>query len=312
MDNLRIAVEAVFPIFMIILLGMGAGRMGFLTDQELSHVNTAVFRVMFPIMIFYNIYSSDFSGIVIPWFMIYCFVTLLVVYAIGVGLAFISEKDNRSRGAVVQSVYRGNILLMGLPLMENLMGKESLGLTTLMIAVFVPTYNVLAVMTFEFFRGGKVKPSDIAGKIIRNPLILGALAGILAVLLKIPIPMVIQKPVSQITSSCTPIALLILGASFRFNSVFENRKGIVAAVAGKLLIGPGLVTTVGYMLGIRGIPLAILIVMYGTPCAVSGYTMAKEMDSNADLVSGCLIFTSLLSCVTVSGWIFFFKQLGAF
>ena len=64
-------------------------------------------------------------------------------------------------------------------------------------------------------------------------------------------------------------------------------------------------------MGFRGIPLALLIVIFGAPCAVSSYTMAQQMDSNAELAAGCLIFSSLFSSVTICGWIFLFRQLGA-
>ena len=70
--NFIIAVEAVFPIFLLILLGMGARRLKLLTDLELKHVNNAVFQVMFPFMMFYNIYSADFSGVLIPSYFVFC------------------------------------------------------------------------------------------------------------------------------------------------------------------------------------------------------------------------------------------------
>ena len=116
----------------------------------------------------------------------------------------------------------------------------------------------------------------------------------------------------QIASAATPAALLIMGASFYFQSVHENMRNIVLGVAGKLIVSPGLALAAGYALGFRGIPLALLIVIFGAPCAVSSYTMAQQMDSNAELAAGCLLFSSLFSCVTICGWIFLCRQAGAF
>lgn len=312
LDNFIIAVEAVLPVFLLILLGMGARRLAPLTDLELKHVNNAIFQVMFPFMMFHNIYSADFSGVLIPSYFIFCIIVLLFVYFLGMVFALITEKDNRSRGALIQAIYRGNFVLLGLPVMQNLMGEEALGLTTIMLAVIVPIYNVLAVITLEVFRGGKASLSHILGKIIRNPLILGAAVGILAVVLGVTIPDVVAKPVSQVASAATPSALLVLGASFHFDSVRENLRSILCGVAGKLIVSPAIAVSAGYALGFRGIPLALLIVMFGAPCAVSSYTMAQQMDSNAELAAGCLIFSSLFSCITICGWIFLLKQLGAF
>lgn len=311
-DNFRIAVEAVMPIFLVIVLGMSARRLQLLTDQELKHVNNAIFRVMFPFMMFYNIYTADFSGVLIPSYFLFCIVMLLVVYFLGAGFTLLVEKENYSRGALIQAMYRGNFVLMGLPIMQNLMGEEAMGLTTLMLAVIVPCYNVLAVITLEIFRGGKPDFADVVKKIITNPLILGAVAGIFAVAAGIRLPLILEKPVGQVASATTPVALLIMGASFHFSSIRENWRNLIFGVTGKLIVSPGLALAVGYMTGLRGIPLALLIVMFGAPCAVSGYTMAQQMDSNGELAAGCLIFSSLFSCVTICGWIFLFKQLGAF
>lgn len=311
LTNFLIAVEAVFPIFLVILLGMGARRLKLLTDLELKHVNNAVFQVMFPFMMFYNIYSADMSGVLIPSYFLFCVGMLFVVYALSIIYAVLTVKDAQSRGALIQAIYRGNLVLMGLPVMQNLMGEEALGLTTVMLAVIVPLYNILAVITLEVFRGGKPHPAHILKKILTNPLILGAAAGILAVALRLEIPNVLLKPVSQVAAAATPAALLIMGASFYFRSVHDNLWNIVCGVAGKLIVGPGIVLAAGYMAGFRGIPLALLIVIFGAPCAVSSYTMAQQMESNAELAAGCLIFSSLFSCVTICWWIFLFRQLGA-
>ena len=51
-----------------------------MTDTELNHANKAVFEIMFPIMMFYNIYSADFSGVIIPRYIAFCVVMLFIVY----------------------------------------------------------------------------------------------------------------------------------------------------------------------------------------------------------------------------------------
>ena len=236
---------------------------------------------------------------------------LFLVYALGTVYALLTVRDDPSRGALIQACYRGNLVLMGLPVMENLMGEEALGLTTIMLAVIVPLYNILAVVTLEVFRGGRMQPGHILKKILTNPLILGAAAGICAVAFRLELPEVLLQPVGQVASAATPAALLVMGASFYFQSVHKNLRNIVSGVLGKLIIGPGMALAAGYALGYRGIPLALLIVIFGAPCAVSSYTMAQQMDSNAELAAGCLIFSSLFSCVTICGWIFLLKQTGA-
>lgn len=310
--NFIIAVEAVLPIFLLILLGMGARKMNFMNDAELSHANKAIFQIMFPFTMFYNIYSADFTGVILPGYFAFCMLMLAFIYVLSVAVTLAVEKDNYSRGAMVQAIYRGNFVLMGLPLMQNLMGDEALGLTTFMLAITVPLYNIIAVVTMEIFRGGDLHMMSLLKKILENPLVLGALVGFVFVLTGIKLPAAVEKPVAQLSSSVTPVALLIMGASFRLSSVGENLKDLIIGIIGKLLVGPAIALTAGYLLGYRGIPLALLIIMFGAPCSVSGYPMAQQMGSNGELAAGCLIFSSMFSCITICGWIFIMKQLGGF
>ena len=72
LSNFIIAVKAVIPTFLLILLGMGGRQFHIMTDTELNHANKAVFEIMFPIMMFYNIYSTDFAGVIIPRYIAFC------------------------------------------------------------------------------------------------------------------------------------------------------------------------------------------------------------------------------------------------
>ena len=74
------------------------------------------------------------------------------------------EKENRSRGAMIQAIYRSNFVIMGIPIVSNIFGSGNLTTTAVAITIVVPLYNVLAVIVLEIFRGGT--PS--AGHILKE------------------------------------------------------------------------------------------------------------------------------------------------
>jgi predicted permease len=81
---------------------------------------------------------------------------------------------------------------------------------------------------------------------------------------------------------------------------------------GRLVIVPAFALTVGILLGFRDVALVTLIAIFAAPCAVSSYTMAQQMDSDAELAGNTVIFSSLLSCFTMFMWIFMLKNFGLF
>ena len=312
MDNLVVAVEAVIPMFCLMFIGVLVHKYQLLSDLELVHLNRMVFRVFFSVMMFYNLYTTNLGTTFRPRLMLFAVGALAVVYVVSFAFVWLTEKQDRRRGAMIQAIYRSNFVLMGIPLVANIFGDENIAVTTMMIAIIVPIYNVLGVFTLETFRGGKFNLGHILLGVLKNPMILGALTGAAFLLLGIPIPKPVLKPLAQITAATTPLALIVLGASFRLGSTKEHLRQLVTCVAARLFIIPAVVLSIAVWLGFRGIEFVTLISIFCTPCAVAGYAMAQQMGSDADLAGNCVVFTSGLSCVTIFCWILLFKGMGIF
>lgn len=146
--------------------------------------------------------------------------------------------------------------------------------------------------------------------ILTNPLILGTIAGILAS--PISLPTVLDNTVSQLASAAIPIALILLGASFQSDRSPSMKRNLVICVLSRLVIVPGIFLTIAALLGFRGIGFITLLGVFATPCAISSYTMAVEMESDGDLAGAVVIYSSMFSCLTLFLWTFLFKQLAIF
>ena len=76
-------------------------------------------------------------------------------------------------------------------------GREGVALTSMMIAIVVPIYNVVAVIVLEYFRGGVPKPGQLGKNVLSNPMIMGAIVGFLFFCLHIHLPDCVEKPVKE-------------------------------------------------------------------------------------------------------------------
>ena len=203
-------------------------------------------------------------------------------------------------------------MLMGLPIVGNIFGSGRLGMTSMLVTVIVLMYNILAVITLEVFRGESIKITKILKGIVTNPLIIGSVAGILFAAFGIKLPEIAESVISDMASAATPLALIVLGASFEFASIKRYKKNLIAVIFARLIIVPAISLSVAIMIGFRGIDLVSLIGIFASPCAVSSYTMARQMDSDYELSAGTVVFTTMLSCFTLFGWIYFLKELNFF
>ncbi len=307
-----VAFEAVVPMFCLMFIGVLIKETRLLSEEELVHLNRMIFRVFFSIMMFYNLYTTNLGVMWRPKLVAFTLAALGVIYLAAFFGVCSLEKSPKRRGAAIQAIYRSNFVLMGLPLIANIFGDSNIGVTTMMVAIVVPIYNILGVFTLETFRGGQFRPGPILLGVAKNPMIIGAFLGASFLWLGIPVPKPILRPLAQITAATTPIALIILGASFRLGSTHEHRRPLLVIIASRLVLVPAAVLGMAALLGFRGVDFATLISIFATPCAVASFAMAQQLDSDADLAGNAVVFTSALSCFTIFGWILLFKELGMF
>lgn len=312
MENFYIALNAVLPMFIMLFIGFAIRKLNILKESFLPQLNKLVFTVFFPFLMFNNIYGSDFGSVFNPKLLVFAVVAVAVVYMLSVGFTLLVEKSNYSRGAMIQAIYRSNFVLMGMPIVENIFGEGKLGMTAVLVTVIVPMYNILAVITLEIFRGNKINFLKILKGIATNPLIIGSVAGILAVALNVKLPQTINSVVSDIAGAATPIALMVLGASVTFKSINNCRRNLVFCIIARLVAVPALCLTAASLLGFRGVDFVSLIGLFCSPCAVSSFTMSQQMGSDYELSGATVVFTSITACFTMFLWIFLFKQLNFF
>lgn len=311
-SNFFISLNAVLPMFIMLFIGFIVRKTKLISDEILPQLNKIVFNVFFPFLMFNNIYGSVVGGSFNVSLLIFAVVAVFCVYFSSLAFSLLIEKNNKSRGAMIQAIYRSNFVLMGMPIVANIFGKDSLGMTAILVTFIVPIYNILAVITLEIFRGSKINFIKILKGIAKNPLIIGSVFGILVTLLKINLPNILEKTIEDISSAATPLALLVLGASFKFSSIKRYKRNLIICILARLVVVPFLCLSVAVLLHFRGIDLVSLIGLFAAPCAISSYTMSRQMESDYELSAGTVVFTSILSCFSLFMWIFVFKELGLF
>ncbi len=312
MTALSVCLNAVVPIFLIMALGCLARNLGAIKREDVPKLNKMLFRYFMPIMLFYNIYSSDLSSAVQPKLLIFAAVCVIIEVLITFAYVMLTEKNPDKRGVKIQGIYRSNFVIIGLPLATALVPNADAGPVVLLITVVVPMYNAIAVVILEMFNGSKPSPLRIIGDVCKNPLILGTVVGIAFLLLKIELPDALLSTVKQIASATNPMMLFMLGAFFRWGSMHKYVKDLIEVCLGRLVIMPGIFLTAAYFLGIRGIAFAGMIAIFGSATAIASFTMVQQMGGDDELAGDIVVSTSALCCFTMFAWSLIFKSFDAF
>lgn len=307
-QNFIVSVQAVLPLFFIIMLGYVIRWKRWLSPAEITKLNNVVFTLLFPFLIFRNIYNTDLNASFYPHLLLFSaggiFLTFLIAWFVVPKI----ESNPASCGAMIQASYRSNFVLLGLPLVANIFPGADLGMTAIAIGILVPLYNVLAIITLETYRSGRLSVKRMVHNIITNPLILGCLAGLLA--MPLSLPPFLEHTISDLAATATPMALILLGASFHFNSSHHLQRNLLICTVTRLIAVPGIFLSLAAFLGFRGLAFATLLGIFATPCSVSSFVMAQQMESDGELAGAAVVYSSFFSCFTMCIFIFLFKQLG--
>nr|WP_178633543.1 AEC family transporter [uncultured Mediterraneibacter sp.] len=312
MDNLIFSLNATVPIFLLMLLGMLFKKVGWIDDVFASKMNKFVFQIPLPVLLFGDLAKVDFSEVWNPKFVIFCFVITFFCIAIAIGISCL-WKDKSDQGEFIQASYRSSAALLGIAFIQNIYGGA--GMAPLMIIGSVPLYNVMAVVVLSFFhpeRKGidkEVWIRTLKG-IVTNPIIIGILAGMLWSALKLPMPIILNKTVTNIGAVSTPMGLMAMGATFDMKKALGKIKPAVVATFMKLLGFTLLFLPVAVWFGFRREELIAILVMLGSATTVSSFVMAKSMGHEGVLSSSVVMLTTLFSAFTLTMWLYILKSFG--
>ena len=311
MDSLIFSLNSTIPIFLIMIFGYVLMRVGFFNEEFTRIADKYVFKVGLPVLLFQQISNADIHSDFDITFVLFCMITTTVMFGAIWGLSRIFLRDKKMVGAFTQGAARGSAAILGIAFIENIYGGSGMG--PLMIVSSIPLYNIYSVIILSFSssdtanKKGAIKKALI--NIAKNPIIWGIFLGLPFSFWGIELPQIATKTVSLIAQTSTPIALLVVGATFKGRQAIKKIVPTVVATFIKLIGLPLAFLPVAYWLGFRNEAMVAIIVMLGSPATVTGYIMAKNMGNDEVLSSSIIVLSTLLSVVTLTLWIFVLRGL---
>ena len=289
MSSFVFALNATLPVFLVILLGWFLTRVHLLNDAFLKAADQYVFKCALPVSLFLSIAKMDLYSDFDPKFCLFCFVVTTIVFFGVWGCARLFLKNRALIGAFTQAAARSSAAILGIAFAVNIYGDS--GMVPMMIVSAVPFFNIYSVLILTFSpqvddAGCLLPPAAEGGalvkkaclNVLKNPIILGILAGI-------------------------PFALLVIGGSFSGAEALKKWKPAAVASFIKLFLLPGLFLPAAVALGFRTSELVAILIMLGSPTTVSCYVMAKNMNGDGVLTSNVVVLTTLFSSVSITLWL---------
>ena len=299
------------PIVIMALIGYFIKEKGFVSPATFSQMNKLGFKLFLPCLLFHNIYNSESNigdNIKLMVYGLSCVVILFILLTLFVPF-FV--KDPRRQSVVIQGIFRGNYIILGVPIATVICGENNIAAIALCSGLVVPLFNFLAVVTLSTHSGQKASYGQVILNILKNPLILACLLAFVMRFISVPIPTFVLSTVRDLARVATPLSLVTLGGGLSVETTIRNRKALVGVCFMRLLVAPALFVPPAYFwLGFEGPMLVAILMIFAAPTAVSSYVMAQQMGGDDELAAEIVMVTSVASCISMFFWIFTLSYIG--
>lgn len=345
MDSFIYSINATVPVFLVMVLGGVIRKLGIIDEHFANVANRYVFKIALPVLLFRDLSRSDFKSQFEPEFVLYCSIVTILMFSLVWIFTELFMKDDTQKGAFIQGSCRSSAAILGMAFVQNMYSDT--GMAPLMIVAAVPLFNIFAVVVLTFKAHPKeVLTEEVALSqrvettsnneevitenititkkvnhkkdnikkacinIAKNPIIIGIVLGFISSMLNMKYPVIVNKTIESIAQTATPIALICIGAGFEGRKAVKKIKPTLAATFIKLIGLAAVFIPIGVMLGFRNQELVAALIMLASPTTVTSYVMAKSMDNDEVLSSSIVVLTTVLSSITLTGWIFILRVFG--
>lgn len=319
MDSFIYSINSTVPIFLVMIVGWVIKQLGVIDDHFANVANKYVFKVALPVLLFRDLSKADFYSQFDIRFVGYCAIVTIAMFG-GVWIfTDLLMKDKTMRGSFIQCSCRSSAAILGMAFIQNMYSET--GMAPLMIVAAVPLFNVISViaLTFKANPVDGVSIEDMPKKegikkacfnILTNPIIIGIAVGLLASLVRLQLPAILDKTVNSIAQTATPIALICIGAGFEGRKAIKKIKPTLVGTFIKLIGLAAIFIPIAVYMGFRNQELMAILIMLASPTTVTSYIMAKNMNNDEVLSSNAIVLTTLFSSITITAWVYVLRVMG--
>lgn len=296
MELFIILKDIILPIFVIMSIGFVMQKKFDLNVQTLARLNI---YFLVPGFIFVKLYSTQISanlfGNIFLFFVLYVVVLYVISHFVGKMIGLKKEETTTFSNSVM-FFNSGNY---GVPVNDLVFKSDPLAMSIQVIMltlqnIFLFSYGIFSLQSIKI---GKIKA---ALGYFKMPVLYAMLAGVILNYFNVPIPSFIWVPANYIADSMIALALLTLGAQVAQIKLTSGLSSVYYSLTLRLVVGPLIALAIIFIFKVDGIVAQALLIGSAMPTSVNSAVIAQEYDNHPDLAAQIVLFSTLISAITVS------------
>ena len=294
-----VVLQPVMTLFLMIGLGFVAQKSGLLSSELRGPLTTYVIKLALPLFVLHNM-SFDFDRQILFNSLAVLGVsiaTYIVLTLISLAYASVSRLPEDKLPAYQFGFVFGNVGFMGYPLIAGLFGAEAVFYTAILNIAFESFIWTYGVAVFQ--REGRIRFKNML-----TPNLIALIIGLSLFLLNFRWPPLLANVIEMVGRSATPLSMIIIGmmlAQVELKQLVGDARPLFIS-AYRLIIVPALALGIYWLIGLRGLTLAVLVMLMATPIAAYAAILASYYDKDFREATRLIVISTLLSLITIPAW----------
>lgn len=305
MDAVVIAFESVLPLFLVIFTGVVFSRTGAANIHWVDTMNKYALWIGFPALVIVSLMQlqSDLQAYM-PLILVnsaYIVGSILLVFPV----SWIFKLPVKIRQALFLIFPFGNIAYLGIPVLENAYGQDILPVAAILSAMYVFWMLTLALVLIEMQEEEGVHAGRLFISLIKNPLLLSVVAGIVITTFKVPVPGIIQEALGFFSQSVTAVVLFSLGIFLGMQKAGNLKDWIQVAkyTAVSMIVLPALFYLLIHYSSIEEEHIKASVLEAAMPLGLTPYALSVQYNLESKLFARMVVFATLISIVILPLWL---------
>lgn len=289
-------VDVIVPI--LILLGVGV-LLQKKFQFRLRPIANLVTYCFMPAAVFINIYHAEIDISLLAKLFIYLLLFITILIIIGNVFAKMMNLERDEETVLKNSISLMNSGNYGLPVSQLVFSAHPLGVSVQIIVLVVQNLLTYTYGLYNLISASK-SFADILRELLKLPIIHALVLAALLKIFDLPIPNFALVPIEQLAGGFASLALILLGMQLESIQIRTFHKVIGWALLGRLVLGPAVAFGLIYMLGMDGVIAQSLLIASAFPTSRNTATLALEYDVEPELHAQVVLYSTLLSSITVT------------
>ncbi|HLR04119.1 MAG TPA: AEC family transporter [Virgibacillus sp.] len=300
LELIHILKNILFPVFIIMGIGYFIQKKFQLNLDTLAKLNI---YFLVPGFIFVKLYSTQFSGDVFLYVIIFFIIYVVILFLISKGVALLQGLNPAKSTTVSNGVIFFNSGNYGVPVNDLVFRGDPLAMS---IQVIVLTMQNILTFTYGIFALQSLKIGKLNALLgyFRMPILYALAVAVIMNYFDIPVPEFIWIPANYIADAMIAIALILLGAQVSRIKLKWEWSSTYIHILLRLVIGPLIALVIIWMMNLDGVIAQALFIASAMPTSVNSSVIAQEYDNYPELAAQIVLYSTILSAVTVTGVIY--------